>query len=178
LIERFYNKIKKIVSEINIESVLEIGCGLGYSTEYLYKIFKDIEFSSSDIEQDLLIEAEKRNPRVFFKQESIYELERNTKSIDLLIVLEVLEHLREPVKALKEIKRVSKQYCLISVPREPLWRVLNIARGKYVIHGGNTPGHINHWSRHSIVKLIERFFTIEKVFTPVPWTILLCSVYT
>ena len=35
------------------------------------------------------------------------------------------------------------------MPREPLWRGLNMARGAYLKDLGNTPGHVNHWSKRS-----------------------------
>jgi hypothetical protein len=30
------------------------------------------------------------------------------------------------------------------VPREPIWRIGNMARGRYLGDLGNTPGHIQH----------------------------------
>ena len=39
---------------------------------------------------------------------------------------------------------------LVSVPREPLWRGLNMARGAYMRDLGNTPGHVNHWSKRAL----------------------------
>ncbi len=44
------------------------------------------------------------------------------------------------------------RHLLVSVPREPLWRALNMARGAYWRELGNTPGHLNHWSRRSFVR--------------------------
>ena len=39
------------------------------------------------------------------------------------------------------------------VPREPVWRVLNVARGRYVRWLGNPPGHIQHFSRAAFLAL-------------------------
>ena len=41
-------------------------------------------------------------------------------------------------------------HLLVSVPREPLWRALNVARGAYLRELGNTPGHVNHWSKRGV----------------------------
>jgi len=65
-----------------------------------------------------------------------------SQSYDLTIACEVLEHLEDPGQALTEIDRVTKQSVLISVPQEPMWRILNMARGKYWSDLGNTPGHV------------------------------------
>jgi hypothetical protein len=62
------------------------------------------------------------------------------------------------------------------VPREPLWRVLNLARGKYLADLGNTPGHVNHWSRGGFLDLLSRRFEIVEARTPLPWTMALCKV--
>jgi hypothetical protein len=48
--------------------------------------------------------------------------------------------------------RCAERHLLVSVPREPLWRMLNMARGAYWPALGNTPGHLNHWSRRSFVR--------------------------
>jgi hypothetical protein len=72
--------------------------------------------------------------------------------------------------------RVAKRHLLVSVPHEPLWRILNIARGAYVRELGNTPGHVNHWSKRSFVKLLERHGEVVEARLPFPWTMLLVRV--
>jgi hypothetical protein len=62
------------------------------------------------------------------------------------------------------------------VPREPVWRMTNMARGAYLRDLGNTPGHLNHWSKRSFVSLLSRYGTVEHVRSPFPWTMLLVSV--
>ena len=46
----------------------------------------------------------------------------------------------------------ARRHLLVSVPREPLWRGLNMARGAYLKDLGNTPGHVNHWSKRTFVR--------------------------
>ena len=48
----------------------------------------------------------------------------------------------------------SSRWLLVSVPREPLWRGLNLARGSYLRELGNTPGHLNHWSKRRFASLL------------------------
>jgi hypothetical protein len=72
--------------------------------------------------------------------------------------------------------RVAQRHLLVSVPREPLWRALNLARGAYVSHLGDTPGHLNHWSRRSFVRLLSRYGDLTEVRTPLPWTMALVRV--
>ena len=72
--------------------------------------------------------------------------------------------------------RVTVRHLLVSVPREPLWRALNVARGAYVRDLGNTPGHVNHWSKRSFIWMLERHGEVVESCSPFPWTMLLVRV--
>ena len=87
--------------------------------------------------------------------------------------IEVLEHVPDPEHTLAEMARVASRWLLVSVPREPLWRALNMARGAYLKDLGNTPGHLNHWSKRGFVQLLSRYGTVEEARSPFPWTMLL-----
>jgi len=86
---------------------------------------------------------------------------------------EVLEHLEDPRVALREIQRTAAGYVLLSVPREPVWRAMNLARFAYWRDLGNTPGHLQHWSSGAFVNLVRAFFEILEVRRPLPWTVVL-----
>ena len=85
----------------------------------------------------------------------------------------MLEHVPDPEHTLAEMARCAERHLLVSVPREPLWRMLNMARGAYWSELGNTPGHLNHWSRRSFVRLLSRHGEVVEVRSPFPWTMLL-----
>jgi hypothetical protein len=51
-----------------------------------------------------------------------------------------------------------------------------MARGAYWGALGNTPGHVNHWSKRSFTKLLERYGTVAEIRSPFPWTMLLVEV--
>ena len=181
LIDNYFKKVKELISLTDINSkskgnVLEVGCGPGYSTEKLLNMLpKDINFKASDIEDENLEDARKLlGKKVSLSKEDIYDLKVEDNSVDLIFILEVLEHLEDPQKALKEVKRVTKEYAIVAVPREPIWRILNIVRFKYLKDLGNTPGHIQHWSSISFRKLLkDSGFEIVKAKYPLPWTMLL-----
>lgn len=175
LLARFFKKIHSLIPE-DISSVAEIGCGAGYSTNILSGYFKEsVSFFASDIDPELIKIAKTKNQNVSFSTESIYELNHADNSFDLVFCLEVMEHLENPEEALKELRRVTKKYAIISVPREPLWRILNMCRGAYLKDLGNTPGHINHWSKSKMGKFVSKEFDIIKVVSSTPWTIVLAK---
>lgn len=175
LVNNYFKSVEKLLLKLtNINSAHEIGIGEGISTSRLKKIVPNL--SGSEFVEKLIGKAKKNNPNLNIFQESVYELKYEDNSIDLVFLLEVLEHLDYPEIALKEIKRVSKDYLILGVPNEPLWRFLNLCRFKYVRDIGNTPGHLNHWSKKTLVKLIEKEFgKVIAVETPTPWVIILAK---
>jgi len=72
--------------------------------------------------------------------------------------------------------RLARAGWLVSVPREPIWRMLNMARGRYLSALGNTPGHIQHWSARAFVELVGQRLDVQAVRSPLPWTMALCRV--
>ena len=110
-----------------------------------------------------------------FQVKSIYDLDTEADKADLIVCCEVLEHLEHPEEGLRALQSVVDRWLILSVPREPLWSVLNIARGKYLKEFGNTPGHIQKWSKNSFLHLVSNYFQVLEVKTPLPWVMLLCQ---
>lgn len=179
LLNGYFGAVEQLVGKANIKegNALEIGCGAGFSTKRLNKMLPGgVKLEASEYVQQLLPEARKLNPGMRIIAESIYELKRKDRSLDLVFLLEVLEHLDYPEVALKEISRVIKPggYLILGVPREPLWRMLNMARLRYLRDFGNTTGHLNHWSKRSLIKHVrENFYDVVEVRSPLPWTLVL-----
>jgi hypothetical protein len=84
----------------------------------------------------------------------------------------VLEHVPDAEHGGRD-GHVAQPLAAVSVPREPLWRGLNMARGAYWKDLGNTPGHVNHWSKRSFVALLSRHGDVVQARSPFPWTMLL-----
>ena len=87
---------------------------------------------------------------------------------DMASAIEVLEHVPDPEHTVAEMARVAKRWILVSVPREPLWRGLNLARGAYWKDLGNTPGHLNHWSKRVVRVAAEPPRRRRRGTVPVP----------
>jgi len=174
----FNSSLSEFISRVDPSTIHEVGCGEGFWV--LTWLQKGISTRGSDFSVKV-IEIARQNamsqnmdPSVFSIQ-SIYELEARQHSADLIVCCEVLEHLEEPEQALASLQRITKKNLILSVPREPLWRILNMARGKYISSWGNTPGHIQHWSSRKFVELVSQYFTIVAIKKPLPWTMLLCQ---
>lgn len=176
LIDRFFESAYQLIRPRlkDVDRVLEVGCGPGYSSQRILKWLPDrSRFIASDLASGLIEHARRLNHDLSCIQQSAYELAHPDNSFDLVIMLEVLEHLERPELALAELHRVSSRYVLLSTPREPLWRTLNFLRGKYLSDLGNTPGHIQHWSTAGLARFVSPYFSVVDIARPVPWSILL-----
>lgn len=175
LVESYFKSVQKLIDKVEpIKLAHEVGCGEGRSTKKLRKMVSSL--TASEFVPKLVKKAKLLNPELKIFEESVYELKYEDASTELLFLLEVLEHLDHPETALEELKRVSSRYLILGVPREPLWRFLNMCRLKYLKDFGNTPGHLNHWSKRSIIKLVEKKFgKVIAVESPIPWTIILAE---
>lgn len=161
------------LAKLNRKSnVLEVGAGDGHFLRSIIERFGFYNVIATDISADELKKA-KRNLEgcnVVFEKENAESLTFDSNSFDLVIACEVLEHINDPQKAILELKRVSKKYILISVPVEPKWRILHFITGKYLKSFGNTPGHINHWSKKDFQSFLnDADLNIVGIRYPVPW---------
>lgn len=65
---------------------------------------------------------------------------------------------------------------ILSVPNEPIWRIMNMVRGKYIRDFGNTPGHIQHFSMKAFKQMIEGCgLYVVKKSKPLPWLMVYCE---
>ena len=118
--------------------------------------------------------AAARLPAVEVRRESVYELPYGDAEFDLVLCLEVLEHLERPRDAIAELARVSAGSVVISVPHEPWFRLGSLARGKYVRTLGNHPEHRNHWGPASLRAELGPRLEVVSVSRSFPWLIALC----
>jgi 2-polyprenyl-3-methyl-5-hydroxy-6-metoxy-1,4-benzoquinol methylase len=159
-------------------SILDVGCGEGVLTEQWADKLGDGRIVGIDLD-DPKLKAEwdkRRRANLEYRVEDATHLSFGDREFDMATAIEVLEHVPDPERTVAEMARVAKHWLLVSVPREPLWRGLNMARGAYLKDFGNTPGHINHWSKRSFVSMLSHHGTVAEVRSPFPWTMALVRV--
>lgn len=174
LIRNFYRSFISLTRPLRPNSILDVGCGEGFTLNELYfkKIGKKLE--GVDNSKTALSLGKNLFPYLSLNYASIYKLPYKDNSFDLVVCMEVLEHLKDPKKALFEIMRVSKKYAILSVPNEPFFRIGNFLRGKNIKRLGNDAGHVNHWNILSFKKLIkEQNLSLKQTKLPFPWLLVL-----
>lgn len=159
-------------------SVLDVGCGEGVLTEQWADRLGDGRIVGIDLEDDKLAAewATRSRDNLSYRVMKAENLPFADGEFELAAAIEVLEHVPDPEHTVAEMARVASRHLLVSVPREPLWRGLNMARGAYLRDLGNTPGHLNHWSKRSFVRLLARHGEVVEARSPFPWTMLLVRV--
>jgi 2-polyprenyl-3-methyl-5-hydroxy-6-metoxy-1,4-benzoquinol methylase len=178
LMSGFESTLDALFTRASPRSILDVGCGEGVLTERWAERLGEKPVIGLDL-PDPKLEAEwavRRRENLEFRTFSGDDLPFADGSFDLVAATEVLEHVPAPERTLAEMTRVAARHLLISVPREPLWRALNVARGAYVRELGNTPGHVNHWSKRGFVDAAGRYGEVIEARSPFPWTMLLVRV--
>jgi len=176
----FGRTLDGLFAQVAPASVLDVGCGEGVVLERWARRMPASRFVGTDLE-DPVLQAEwarREVPNVEYRVSRAQEgLPFADGEFALSSAIEVLEHVPEPERVVAEMARVARGgHLLVSVPHEPLWRALNLARGAYVRDLGNTPGHVNHWTKRGFVALLARHGTVIEARSPFPWTMLLVRV--
>ena len=173
LLAIFYKNVFDLLETVRVERIVDVGAGEGFTLHKLQeqKIGKKLE--GIEYQKRAIALGKKQYPDIVVKQGSIYELPYTDSSVDLVLCTEVLEHMENPEKALKELVRISKKYLLLSVPNEPFFMLAQLLRGKNWSRWGNDIEHINHWTFFGFQKFVGTYARIIAVRIPFFWTILL-----
>jgi SAM-dependent methyltransferase len=155
-------------------SLLDVGCGEGVLTQqWAARIDGRVVGIDLDDPQLHAEWAQRQAANLEYRVMKAENLPFAGDEFEVATAIEVLEHVPDPEHTVAEMARVASKWLLVSVPREPLWRALNMARGAYWKDLGNTPGHLNHWSKRSFAQLLSRYGTVAEARSPFPWTMLL-----
>ena len=174
LTERFVTRLDATIGQIAADrqpatNPLEVGAGEGVISQKLHQRFGTAV--GLDLPDAGLRQEWRSRPGPHYLHGDAENLPFNDDAFDLLVCVEVLEHLRDPQAGLRELARVTSRHLLLSVPREPLFRGSNLVTGRYVKDLGNTPGHLNHWTKRGFAEFVSEVADVRAVASPYPWTI-------
>jgi SAM-dependent methyltransferase len=176
LMARFEGTLDELFTQADPQSLLDVGCGEGVLThQWARRLGDERRVVGIDLDDPALHAewAKRTAPNLEYRVMKAENLPFADGEFDAATAIEVLEHVPDAEHTVAEMARVAKRWLLVSVPREPLWRGLNMARGAYWKDLGNTPGHVNHWSKRSFVALLSRHGDVVQARSPFPWTMLL-----
>ena len=176
LMAGFEGTLEELFTQADPQSLLDVGCGEGVLThQWAQRLGDERRVVGIDLDDPALHAewAKRTAPNLEYRVMKAENLPFADGEFDAATAIEVLEHVPDAEHTVAEMARVAKRWLLVSVPREPLWRGLNMARGAYWKDLGNTPGHVNHWSKRSFVALLSRHGEVVQARSPFPWTMLL-----
>jgi SAM-dependent methyltransferase len=171
----FESTLRDLFEQAAPRTILDVGCGEGVLTYEWAQKLGDARVVGIDLDDEKLRTewAKRSRPNLEYCTMAAENLPFADDEFDIATAIEVLEHVPDPAHTVSEMARVAERHLLVSVPREPLWRGLNMARGAYWRDLGNTPGHLNHWSKRSFVDLLGQHGEVVEARSPFPWTMLL-----
>jgi len=170
MIGGFYSRLGELVAPLRPASTLDAGCGEGETLVRLGPLLGE-RIAAVDLSSYSVGRVNERLPAVEARVASVTELPFADSSFDLVLCLEVLEHLDDPASAVGELARVAASDVVVSVPFEPWFRIGSLLRGKYVRAFGNHPEHVNHFNRRSLATLLEPALDVVAIRTAFPWLI-------
>lgn len=175
LMAGFERDLDELLDMAAPSSLLDVGCGEGVLVHRWALRLGEARVMGIDLQEGSIQAgwAEHQAPNLEYSVMEAANLPFADGEFDLASAIEVLEHVPDPEHTIGEMARCAKRHLLVSVPREPLWRMLNMARGAYWPALGNTPGHLNHWSKRSFVGHLSRHGEVVELRSPFPWTMLL-----
>lgn len=175
LMGSFQRTLDELMALAEPRSLLDVGCGEGVLVHRWAQDLPGRRVVGIDLEEKSIQAgwSQRRAPNLEYRTMPAEDLPFAVDEFDLATAIEVLEHVPDPEHTLAEMARCAERHLLVSVPREPLWRTLNMARGAYLGQLGNTPGHLNHWSKRSFARLLSHHGDVVELRSPFPWTMLL-----
>jgi SAM-dependent methyltransferase len=171
LVGRFLHRVSELAASERPRRILEVGCGEGIVLATLAARLPGSRLDGLELDETALEEARKRCPGATLVRGDACALPFGDQSFDLVVCLEVLEHLPEPARALRELRRVARAGCLLSVPYEPFFRLGNLLRGKNVTRLGDPTDHLQHWGAREFAAFCGRELAVRIRTTAFPWLI-------
>lgn len=173
LMHGYLDTVAKLVAPLELDSLLDVGCGEGHLLAHIRSVKPNARCEAVDTSARMIELAQSSYPDMSFRVASAYELPYDDGAFDLVVATDLLQLLADPQRALREMVRVSRRYVLLSVPREPMWRALNLARLAYLDEWGNPPGHVQHYRRADFLNMVRGHLRLARVELPVPWVVVL-----
>ena len=173
--------VVRLVRDLDPASIHDVGCGDG--TRVLRWTHAGLTAWGSD---DSGTAVDRARDRAFgeglddsmYSVRRVHHLEAHVDTAELVVCCGVLERISDPDLALRRLQIVTERYLVVSATRWPWPNLLNLACGRYWTRSGRSPSQANIWTRSAFADLLSRYFVVEKVMTPFPWTILLCRAQT
>lgn len=149
--------------------ILDAGCGDGYLLLQLHRRFaaRPSMLYGCDFSRARIVEAQQRVSEAYMSVANIKALPFTSDSFDLVMCTDVLEHVVEPERAVRELARTVKPggLLLAAIPHERWWQ---LARALLLRFPLRVPGHINDLSPAWLRSLLPDWEAVRLQTLPLP----------
>jgi SAM-dependent methyltransferase len=176
LLDRWTAQLKDVIGPI-AGTVVDIGIGEGLCLERVLRPAAD----SPAVDPRVVVGVEYRLDKARAAAQQLDAVDVSVgdagmlpfpdRIADLVLCIEVLEHLPTVAPAVAELARVTGDRCVVSVPWEPWFRLGNLGRGKNVARLGNDPEHLHAFTPRTLRRTLERSFADVRVVPVFPWLV-------
>ena len=176
-INRYFETVDAFMPR-EVQTVMNAGCGEGFDARRILKTNPNLTLTGFDISLSAVQKVEDICPTMQACVGDVTQPPFAVQSADMVISLEVLEHLPDPSAAIEAYKKLTRRYLLLGVPNEPVFRLLRMANGMDIRDFGDHPEHVQHWNIVSFKRFLQKHdLRILKSAIPVPfiWSIVLCE---
>lgn len=110
--------VKLLKHIVPVQSLVDIGCGIGVNIKRIHRHFPEIEFVGTDLSDEILKLARnyvKAGRNVEYVQLDVGRDKLN-RQFDVVLCSQVLEHIEDDIAALKHMTSMCGKYMIITVP--------------------------------------------------------------
>ncbi|GAP08152.1 protein containing methyltransferase domain [Anaerolinea thermolimosa] len=105
----------KIIKGCDFQSAVDIGCGGGHLLAEFRSKYPELKLAGTEFIETAVIENRKRYPSIDFFMLDITEGSLDA-CYDLVLCIDVLEHIDDDIKALKNLRKMTGKFLVVGVP--------------------------------------------------------------
>ena len=137
-------------------TLVDIGCGEGITLEKIHRLFPDRRVSGVDILSENIDICRRHECNV--EQGDVYDLPFTAESVDCVLFMEVIEHLKHPEIAIQEIHRVLVPggRLVIVFPNDRFFKIARILTLRFR-EAAYDPGHLRQWTPHDMRNFLNGY---------------------
>ncbi len=162
--------MKETLATIPHKSVIDIGCGDGglVETTNPKSAYTGVDISPTQLghfKSHLPNIKKTHSGKITLVEHDVLTLPFKANTFDLALACDVLEHVMDPQKAVREIKRVlvPRGFALFSIPNEPIWEAIRVMSLRWP---PRSPDHLYHITPDVITKEFPN--VVSQAYLPIP----------